>query len=645
MKRKLGIFTTNQINKSGFQIPASTLMKAEETHHSERFTTGLSAGLPVHIQHDMHRPFGWSQVLGLFIDSNMVRVIGMIEEAETKQEKIQLEQVASHFWESHNNDKKGALKRDLLERGNILKLDEFDRFLKMEAYVLSRDNVASSLYPELFNPSSEAVDKDGLTNYKILCQSMEQVQPGMFLDKKYNLLIFAHRFFRRSLSHRNKFNEYFLSNFNKAVIDNPHLIPRIRLDPDLIGHPETVTNLLELEYWWGPHFNNDISLIPNGVTEHKASDRTRYFEGIDRTQIWWKSPETRIISTIEDRYRTFEIEELIENQSGGLLGDQYGCRYAHAEYSIGTSTIAHFDGAIRAYSQDKYIERIGLSIDHAGKQSEYTKLFRFDGFMSVELWKGLLSDYFKGNPLIPEYFGVVHDDIETHPKDIIDEDVLITDNAEFTIESELTAFICLTHYDSLNESYIEPSTIALPNEQLLKTVETGCGAIDEFIRSKFDMTNISSIAIDDGVVNLAKVIFGKQSDLLTEMQDFISGLSNSLLYDIEHNGLQRISIPISWVNNKLLINLSIKGSAHLVYQILINLFNIIDPLKPASEWIEKLASEITVLAPISSAKPDLGGVLQGHLSYERTGSVKFRIKPSDSLKQSLLDEKPDWLKL
>ncbi|MCG2973979.1 hypothetical protein KZ307_25465, partial [Escherichia coli] len=80
--------------------------------------------------------------------------------------------------------------------------------------------------------------------------------------------------------------------------------------------PDTVTNLLELEYWWGPHFNDDISSIPNGVTEHKASDRTRYFEGIDRTQIWWKSPETRLNSNVEDRYRTFEIEELIENLSG-----------------------------------------------------------------------------------------------------------------------------------------------------------------------------------------------------------------------------------------------------------------------------------------------------------------------------------------
>ena len=40
------------------------------------------------------------------------------------------------------------LKRDLLERANLSELDEFDKFLKMEAYVLSRKAVASSLYPE-----------------------------------------------------------------------------------------------------------------------------------------------------------------------------------------------------------------------------------------------------------------------------------------------------------------------------------------------------------------------------------------------------------------------------------------------------------------------------------------------------------------
>lgn len=644
MKRRLGVFTTDQINKSGFRIRASALMNSEERHHFERLTTGLPAGLPAHIQHDMHRPFGWSKVLGLYIDSEMVRVVGVIEEAETEQEKIQLKQLASHFWKVHHNKESDNLKRDLLERANLLELDEFDKFLKMEAYVLSRKNVASSLYPELFNISSNSVDKDGLTDYKILCQSMKQVQPGIFLDKKHNLLIFAHRFFRRSLSHRNKFNEYFLSSFDKTVAKNSHLVPRLRLDPDIIGHPETVTNLLELEYWWGPHFNDDISLIPNGVTEHKASERTRYFEGIDRTQIWWKSPETRLNSSIEDRYRTFEIEELIENSSGGLPDEQYGCRYAHAEYSIGTSSITHFDGAIRAYPQDEYLDRIDLVIDQAGKHSDYTKLFRFDGCMTVDLWKHLLCDYFKGNPLIPEYLGAAQDDIEIEPEDTIDKDVSKIDTKESKSESELAVFISLTHSVSINESCIEPSAIVLPDERFLQTIETGGGAIDKFIRSKFDVANITSTSIDDGTLNLAKVTFGATSNLTVEMQDFISGFSNSLLYDIEHNGLQRIAVPISWVNNKLLINLSIKGSAMQVYQLLDKLFTIIDPLKPASEWIENLASAITALVPICTITPDLNGVLQGQLAYKRTGVIKYRMKLPASQMKELLDEKPDWLR-
>ncbi|MCG2932167.1 hypothetical protein, partial [Escherichia coli] len=62
-----------------------------------------------------------------------------------------------------------------------------------------------------------------------------------------------------------------------------------------------------------------------------------------------------------------------------------------------------------------------------------------------------------------------------------------------------------------------PSTIALPDGQPLRIIETGCGAIDEFIRSKFDMTNITSIAFDDGILNLAKVTFGATSNLSIEM--------------------------------------------------------------------------------------------------------------------------------
>ena len=151
----------------------------------------------------------------------------------------------------------------------------------------------------------------------------------------------------------------------------------------MIGHPESARSQIELEYWHGPKYNDDIAMIPNGVAEHKSGERDRYFSGIDRTQIWWKSPETRGGAS-RRKFRTFEIEELIEDESPGLGDGKYGCRYAHAEYDLDGKVISHFDGAIRAYAAEAYLDRIDSKIDRAGKHADYTKLFRLDGELPVD---------------------------------------------------------------------------------------------------------------------------------------------------------------------------------------------------------------------------------------------------------------------
>ena len=107
--------------------------------------------------------------------------------------------------------------------------------------------------------------------------------------------------------------------------------------------------------------------------------------------------------------RTFEVEELVDGPSFGLGEDRFGCRYAHAEYDLEHSHVSHFDGAIRAYAADPYLDRLDLSIDRAGKQADYTKLFRLDGALAVAAWKRLLSDFYRGNALIPEYLGAPAD--------------------------------------------------------------------------------------------------------------------------------------------------------------------------------------------------------------------------------------------
>lgn len=185
-------------------------------------------------------------------------------------------------------------------------------------------------------------------------------------------------------------------------------------------------------------------------------------------------------------YRTFEVEELVEDQSPGLPDGMYGCRYAHAEYSPAAAAITHFDGAIRAYPEDEYMKRIDNMIDHAGKHSAYTKLFRFDAQMPVTCWKRLLSDYFRGNPLIPEYLGAsleepVGQTQTSEPKQFVDE------------PEELSAFIALTDGSLPAELKIEAIPVELPNGQYLAAVETGGGAVHSYLSSILDISNAVSL--------------------------------------------------------------------------------------------------------------------------------------------------------
>lgn len=407
-----GVFWTDQVSRDKVWIPASELMRAYHRDVRESLQTGIEVGLPLQMQHDMHRLIGWSKPLGLYIDGTMVRSLGQTETPTDKDEQTRLDTLVERYWKQRFSEEARPFRDELESRLAPSNLEEI-QFLAMESVVAFRPGLAAELYPDLFEPENGLVDKDGLTDYRDLVRRMRQVQPGVFHDPERDVLLFAHRFFRRSLSHRNKLNAYFLECFGAVSKEHGSLRTRLKLDPDILGHPASARMMVEREYWHGPKYSDDISAIPPGVSEHKASDRNRHYHGIDRTQFWWKFPETRVLREEQAGFRTFEMEELIENESWGLGANKFGCRYAHAEFSADQAAITHFDGAIRAYPADDYFARIDTSIDKAGKHSEYSKLFRFDGELPISDWKRLLTDYFQGNLLIPEYLGATIDEDES----------------------------------------------------------------------------------------------------------------------------------------------------------------------------------------------------------------------------------------
>lgn len=628
MELKFGIFNTDQVNRAGFFFSAARLMEAEERHHRERHAKGLPVGAPSYIQHDMHRPLGWSQTLGLMVDSAMVSVRGVMAAAETEEEKAELEALLSRYWEIFHLDGMDSFKGELVEKLRPVTLSNAT-YLRVEGFVVSQPRLAAEIYPELFCETSSLVDKDGLTDYCALMERTEQIQPGVFYDSQRDLVIFAHRFLRRSLSHLNKLNDYFLKSFDTVAKKHPNLTPRLRLDPDLIGHRATIKDLIELEYWRGPHYSDDIATIPSGVSEHKADERTRYFEGIDRTQVWWKPFETRDVGGLNGKHRTLEIEELIDNPSGGLPGDRFGCRYAHAEFSSDMAAITHFDGAIRAYPAESYLDRIDTSINHAGKRSEYTKLFRFDGALSIENWKRLLSDYFRGNPLVPEYLGAK----EVGNNDSVDEQPLILE--ETGNGGELVGFISLSHGHAPSGVQIRPVYVTLPNNIKIAAVETGCEAVDVFIRDKIDISNITALGTTDGILNLSPLEFGQSGDFPHFMQETIAGLAEALSRDVENGHVSVTAVPLIWQHNEFLVTLTLAGSSALVAQALTRLFSVIDATQAPSEWIDSLTQLIRDLAPTPQNTNKWDGMMRGVLEIPRSDDFQYRMLMPPSLVHDL----------
>ncbi|KWB75720.1 hypothetical protein WL40_06985 [Burkholderia ubonensis] len=506
----------------------------------------------------------------------------------------------------------------------------------MEAYAVARSGLAAELYPELFDLTSELVDKDGLTNYRALLTRMKRLQPGVFLDPERGLVLFAHRFFRRSLSHLNKLNDYFLAGFDMTAKESG-LNPRLRLDPDLLGHAQTVLHLMEREYWHGPKFSDDVVSIPPGASEHKASERVRFFEGVDKTHFWWKKPEARDQGGTEVVYRTFEVEELIENVSGGLLDERYGCRYAHAEFSPAVSAITHFDGAIRAYPAEVYLERIEKTIDRAGKHSEYTKLFRFDGSLPVQRWKRLLSDFYRGNPLIPEYLGGDGRELETEDDPIapVDTESARTQNSA---GEELCAFISLDH-EAVDQTLVIHTQCSPFRDGLeIQAAETGGGAIDTFLRSNVDLANVATLCAIDGVLHLARISFGATETLSENMRVIVDGLAKGLAKDAAALALRKISVALSWPVDRLNVTLSLRGSPEDIETLLSSLLTVIDPLKTPSTWIEPLSVVVRRLSPRQTPTSNLWNVLEGALIYSRPNDVERMLLFTPQLVEQLQAE-------
>lgn len=405
MEKYQGVAMTDGINRKNHIFPLSAIIKA---YHASWHTA-----LPVNLGHDRTKPVGYTMLTGIYMEPGKAYVTNESAIMETKEEhEIMRKMISAYdykiFCEEHKNELDTLTKK----LSGILS-NEFRVAPVGQAVAIQDKDLVYRLFPEWSKTT-----QDGLADVRDLQPVYTKSEngekgfliPGVYYKDGY--LLFGHQFFRRSLSILNSTNEEFFNSFEK-MRDIPGVEIKLALDMDMVGLAGTEHPELEYQYIWGPHFNDDLTCIPEGVTCHGNEHYDNLFSNLLSTQFYWH---------IQDGKRTFECEELCDKENVSFDDGKtmlWGCRYVHSMINPSTGLPTHLDGAIRIYNDVQILDRIDSKTDISkyGKDSEYIKLWRIDNDFSVALWKELISSFYRENTLIGEYFDGVDEKYEQIKKE------------------------------------------------------------------------------------------------------------------------------------------------------------------------------------------------------------------------------------
>ena len=400
-----GVAMTDGLNRKNHFIPLSTILKA--------YRDTWDRTIPMNIGHDRTKPIGYTRLTGVYMEPGKAYVTNEGAIMETTEEHEMLRKMIEvndyqQFCEAHRDEIDslvGKLKDVITDSFRVAPIGQ--------AVAIKDNDIVKRLFPEWINNF-----KDGLTDinelesvYSTTTDGEKGVLiPGVYFKDGY--LLFAHQFFRRTLSILNSTNEEFFVSFEK-LRDIPNLNVKVALDMDMVGLPGTEHPEIEYQYIRGPYFSEDLKLIPEGVTCYENEHYDNLFSNIVGTQFYWHK---------QDGTRTFECEELCDRENVSFDGGNtmlWGCRYVHSMLNPSTGLPTHLDGAIRLYNEENILERIDKKndISKCGKNSKYIKLWRIDNDFSVSLWKELISSFYRENSLIGQYFGGIDEKYEQIKKE------------------------------------------------------------------------------------------------------------------------------------------------------------------------------------------------------------------------------------
>jgi hypothetical protein len=440
VKTKIAAIMSDSVNRKSMRMDIGSL------YDSMRNLS--DAGMPQLVSHDRHRPVGWVVPAAVYLEPGLTRVLAHVIEPETDEDLGQIKQRWKKFITStilgvpqeSTARLKELLGPDVLT-GSEVPWDS-------GAHALRGAGLAERAFPKIF----EQTDKDGLVPFTALTM----IRPGVF--QVGELCLFAHHFMRRSESPINRFNEELLVTLDQMARDASVNV-RVRLDPDMVGLADTAAHTMELDYWYGPKFNEDLSSLQTGVTAHTADKRQQFFHRISRTEFWWQRRTKETSAEL-----ILEAEELRDSESGADR-QKLLCRYVHSVIDATTNRIEHLDGSIRAYTPEEMITRLDVDLKRAGRQTEYTKIWRVDGTIEIGRWKSVIHNHFRDNALVCEYFGSQKSEADVREElektDVFPEELSLDKRVPWACVDARSFRISVTHLPALLENIVE-EPIAFP---------------------------------------------------------------------------------------------------------------------------------------------------------------------------------------
>lgn len=466
-----GILCTDEVNKYNEKFPLSTMMNVYEKQWDKSIASCAN--------HDRTKAIGKIEMNSIVVVPNCAYLTNYFYIPENAEEEKEIKKFYEDYFQEELINKNKEQFDNLIDKLKTFISGKYEKFNTNGPMIYNND-IVKRMFPEL----TELCDKDGL----IPASTFKCALPGIFDYKGYALYVSS--LFRRNFSYCNSLNTPFLKRLFE--LDSSKLDIKVAIDFNLIGALDEQKRELEYQYWWGPKFTENLNEIPDGVCKHVNDKYDCLLSPYKETEFGWYN---------QDNKHTFECEEIIDDPNYGENGELFACRFVHSMVDSNNIPV-HLDGAVRIYDIDKFCLRTSKPIDQFGRDAIYKKLWRVDNGLTISEWKSLISDFYRDNMLIGEYFGGKDEKIESKTREDI---VSLGDFIPCNLEDDDGVMCCMSFQNTVDmKEEIDIEVLPFETANGVMIVESLTPTISKLLAKgkKVFSSNVQHINCGDMVFNL-----------------------------------------------------------------------------------------------------------------------------------------------